>query len=83
MLAVARPQKITFGDNARHWRARRPDPLPGFPLQPLDRGDGLSLVSWSRRFDEPIKPPVASAYGCPRSGTGQNDHQRNEERRLD
>jgi hypothetical protein len=43
---------------------------------------GYRLVPWSTRFAEPIKLPDMSAYGCPRSGTGQNDHQRNEERRL-
>jgi hypothetical protein len=61
-------------------------PLKDFMECPLGeaagRGHGLSLGPWSTRFEEPIKLPVASAYGCPRSGAGQNDHQRNEERRL-
>jgi hypothetical protein len=45
-------------------------------------GAPVAYRGWQRAFDEPIKLPDTSAYGCPRSGTGQNDQQRDEECRL-
>jgi hypothetical protein len=50
-------------------------PKVGFAIH-----SGANRISASIAWNFPF--PMASAYGCPRSGTGQNDDQRNEERRL-